>query len=68
LGVNSAHVLGTILAHGADYFSHLDVSRNNLGNEGLAILLKKGIKPSCSLVHLDIGSNDVTSEGAQALF
>ena len=68
LGPHSALVIGKILAHAPGYFSHLDVSRNNLGNGGLATLLARGVRLSCSLVHLDIGSNDITCEGAQNLF
>lgn len=67
LGENSAAVLGQILA-GNDHFSHLDLSRNNLGNEGLEKLLLRGLKMNCSLVHLDLGSNDITCEGAISLF
>lgn len=28
----------------------------------------KGLRTNCSLIHLDVGSNDVTYEGAQELF
>jgi len=28
----------------------------------------KGLKQNCSLIHLDIGSNDITFEGAVKLF
>jgi hypothetical protein len=45
----------------------LDLARNNLGNEGLIALIK-GLKQNCSLVHLDVGSNDITFEGASKLF
>ena len=61
LGIASARVLGLIIT--GDYFSHLDISKNNLGNEGLAALIK-GLKQNYSIVHLDIGSNDITFEGA----
>lgn len=50
-----------------DYFSHLDLGKNNLGNQGLTNLLR-GLKSNCSLIHLDLGSNDITYEGAIALF
>jgi hypothetical protein len=58
-----------VLAHiiAGDYFSHLDLGKNNLGNDGLAALIK-GIRSNCSLIHLDIGSNDITYEGAIQLF
>lgn len=65
LGVSSARVLSSILT--GDYFSHLDLGKNNLGNQGTAALIK-GLKSNCSLVHLDIGSNDITYEGANQLF
>ncbi len=61
LGLASAGVIGNIVI--GDYFSHLDLAKNNLGNEGLAALMK-GIKNNRSLVHLDIGSNDINYEGA----
>jgi hypothetical protein len=33
LGINSSRVIGMIVA--GDYFSHLDLGKNNLGNAGL---------------------------------
>ena len=30
--------------------------------------LVRGLKTNCSLIHLDVGSNDITYEGAQDLF
>ena len=65
LGEASAKVLGHIIT--GDYFSHLDLGKNNLGNKGLCALLN-GLRANCSLVHLDIGSNDITHEGAATLF
>jgi hypothetical protein len=53
---------------GNDYFCHLDLGRNNLGNAGLNHLMIRGLRLNCSLIHLDIGSNDVTDDGAIALF
>lgn len=67
LGPASAAVLGKIVA-GNDLFSYLDVGRNNLGNLGLQALMHRGIRQNCSLIHLDIGSNDVTCDGAIMLF
>lgn len=61
LGIASARVLGSIMT--GDYFCYLDLAKNNLGNDGLQALIK-GLRTNCSLVHLDIGSNDVTYEGA----
>ena len=45
----------------------MDLGKNNLGNSGLNALLR-GLKSNCSLIHLDIGSNDITYEGAVKLF
>lgn len=42
--------------------SHLDVRKNLLGNSGLIELLS-AVMTSYTLIHLDIGSNDVTFEG-----
>jgi hypothetical protein len=67
LGEASAVVLGKIIA-GNEKFSHLDLGRNNLGNQGLLQLLQRGLRVNCSIVHLDIGSNDITDEGAIRLF
>ena len=70
LGANSAAVIGQILAaknkHPHD-FCHLDLGKNNLGNEGLAELLK-GIHRCKTLVSMDLGSNDIMLEGAGLLF
>lgn len=48
-------------------FAHLDLGKNNLGNAGLANLLKSLLKCD-SLVSLDLGSNDIMLEGASQLF
>ena len=65
LGLNSARVLSQIIF--GDYFSHLDLAKNNIGNEGLKQLVK-GLKRNFSIIHLDLGSNDITLEGAVLLF
>lgn len=65
LGEESAKVISQMIT--GDYFSSLDLGKNNLGNAGL-ISLAKGLKQNCSLIHLDIGSNDITHEGAAKLF
>jgi hypothetical protein len=65
LGLGSAKVLSQIIT--GDHFVYLDLSRNNLGNDGVAALVK-GVKTNCSLIHLDLGSNDITYEGANELF
>ena len=48
-------------------FAHVDLGKNNLGNSGLANLLK-GIMRCDSIVSLDIGSNDIMIEGSSMLF
>ena len=48
-------------------FAHIDLGKNNLGNVGLANLLR-GIMRSDTIVSLDIGSNDILIEGASLLF
>lgn len=65
LGINSAKVISQIVA--GNYFSHLDLGKNNLGNDGVEALCR-GLKNNWSLIYLDIGSNDLTFEGAQNLF
>ena len=65
MGEGSCQVLAQIIT--GDYFCHLDLGKNNLGNAGVQALIK-GLKTNCSLNHLDIGSNDVTFEGALQLF
>jgi hypothetical protein len=65
LGVNSARVLGVILR--LNKCSHLDLRKNLLGNKGI-IELAKSINTNSSLVHIDIGSNDITFEGANSFF
>jgi Ran GTPase-activating protein (RanGAP) involved in mRNA processing and transport len=45
----------------------LDLSKNNLGNQGVAMLMP-GLRMNRSLVSLDLGSNDITNEGAALLF
>lgn len=64
-GINSVKVISSIIT--GDYFSHLDLGKNNLGNQGIEILMK-GLKSNRSIIHLDIGSNDITLEGAIILF
>ena len=53
--------------HVVHSFAHLNLGKNNLGNSGLANLLK-GVSKCDSLVSLDLGSNDIAIEGASLLF
>lgn len=45
----------------------LDLRKNILGNKGIKELCK-GIQESTTLTHIDIGSNDITSEGMNYFF
>jgi Ran GTPase-activating protein (RanGAP) involved in mRNA processing and transport len=65
LGFNSAKILGQILR--LNNFSYLDLKKNVLGNKGLKELAKS-ISTNASLIHVDIGSNDITYEGANSFF
>lgn len=65
LGYHSAKVLGSILR--LNKCSHLDLRKNVLGNKGLKEL-SKALNTNSSLVHIDIGSNDITYEGANSFF
>lgn len=65
LGANSAKVLGTILR--LNKCSHLDLRKNVLGNNGLKELAKS-MNTNSSVIHVDIGSNDITFEGANSFF
>ena len=77
LGPEAATILGQIIATNVPVkvdkkveihsFAHVDLGKNNLGNSGLANLLK-GIMRCDSLVSLDVGSNDIMIEGASHLF
>lgn len=58
-------MLGSILR--INKCSHLDLRKNILGNKGIKELAK-AISTNASLVHVDIGSNDITYEGANAFF
>ena len=65
LGFHSVKELGWILR--LNKCSHLDLRKNVLGNKGLKELAKV-IQTNSSLVHIDIGSNDITFEGANSFF
>ena len=64
LAVNFAAELKVILP--PSRISHLDLSKNNLGNSGV-ILLMRGVKESLSLATLNLASNDISSEGMVAI-
>ena len=76
LGPESATVLGQILAakipiegtnNKRHWFAHVDLGKNNLGNAGLANLLK-GVLRCDSIVSLDLGSNDIMIDGSHFCF
>ena len=66
-GIESAKQLAKMmLSKNRDGFYSLDVSKNPLGNPGI-FEISKGLN-SASLVHLEIGSCDMTDLGAKSLF
>ena len=65
-GKVSAKIFSNILEKFED-ISQLDLRKNILGNNGIKELWK-GIVANKSITHIDIGSNDITSEGANYFF
>jgi len=66
LGINSCQVLSKIIQKYSS-FSYLDLSENNIGNEGISYLCE-GILLNYSLVSLILSSNSIFSEGSNILF
>ena len=64
-GSKCAKVFSNILSNFD--ISCLDLRKNMIGNRGIKTLWK-GINESTSLVHIDLGSNDITSDGANYFF
>lgn len=60
LGMHSVKVVSDMLKRLP--ISSLDVSQNHLGNKGVLALLS-GITKNTTLFHLNIGCNDLSSEG-----
>ena len=65
-GLNSIKVISLLLLD-TNRLSRLDLSKNNIGNQGVEILVNS-IKKSMSLVSLNLSSNSITHKGGQLLF
>ena len=65
-GINSIIFLTDILFN-SDRISVLNLSRNNIGDEGVELLVK-ALKNSQSLVSLDISSNSISPKGGNMIF
>ena len=50
-----------------DHFARLDLSKNNIGDAGLKSLIN-GLRQNASLVHIDLGSNNLTAESCIPFF
>ena len=69
LGVNSAKLVGQLLLMQSQiYIKYLDLSNNNLGDQGVQLLAKSLGAENKSLVYLNLSSNNLTHSGAQHLF
>ena len=66
LGINSAKLISKIL-YGTNRISRLNLTRNNLGDYGVEILVYS-IKNSTSLVYLNITSNLISYKGGKIIF
>ena len=65
-GPEAARVVAA-LVRCKDAFATLDLRKNNLGNEGVKHLCG-GLVANTSLVHIDVGNNDIGPEGSTMLF
>jgi Ran GTPase-activating protein (RanGAP) involved in mRNA processing and transport len=65
IGQNAWKVFGNFLAK--HEVVGLDLRKNKVGNAGI-LELAKGLQKNRTLVHLDLGSNDITQEGAEGFF
>ena len=63
LGLASAKKIGEIMKNNQE-FAYLNLSKNNLKDEG-GLILVKSLKKSMNLVHLDISSNEISAEGSE---
>lgn len=66
LGGTSAKVINRILLQN-NYFTNLLFSKNLFSDVG-TIILADAIRTNTNIIHIDLSSNDVGPEGAQALF
>ena len=67
LGPRSAEELCQIVMEPKYYISHIDLSSNPLGDEGIIVLMH-GIKRSTSIIKLNLSSTDITAIGAKRIF
>ena len=65
-GINSIRVISILLLD-TNRLSRLDLSRNNIGNLGVEILVNS-LKKSRSLVSLNLSSNSISHKGGQLIF
>ncbi len=66
LGVEGAKVLADILKSN-EHFARLDISKNQIGDMGMKALLN-GVRQNKSLVHIDLGSNNLTADSCIPFF
>lgn len=66
LGLESAKAISKILSENF-YFTHVDISKNNFGDKGIAILTE-GIAKNSTIVKLNIASNALSPKGADLVF
>lgn len=65
LGVQSARMVGQLLKMSRlVHIKYLDLSNNNLGDQGVAIIAKSLSADNMSLVYLNLSSNNLTHIGA----
>lgn len=66
MSVNCANYITKILLNN-DYFTHLELSKNNFRDRG-CIILSEALLRNDSIIHVDLSSNDIGEEGATAIF
>ena len=59
IGMNCTRELVKVVTR----IAHLDLSNNNLGDEGIILLTKALMKDNSTVIHLDISGNAVTQVG-----
>lgn len=65
LGVQSARMVGQLLKMSRlVHIKYLDLSNNNLGDQGVGIIAKSLSADNMSLVYLNLSSNNLTHIGA----
>ena len=66
LGIHSIQLISQYI-YKADRICRLNLTRNNLGDQGTEILIN-AVKNSMSLISLDIASNNISYKGGQFIF